>query len=729
MKKKRLLSLIAALMLVVMTFTACGGSGGEESEAPKEDTGAELSMADDVAAYAKAMDMEYAYDLAEELAYNMDLADNELGWRSAGSDAEHATADYLAEEMEKIGLTEVEKVGTPVDKFQFNDSSLTIEGTKIDLMPAAYQCSGTNEEGITAEIVNAKTGAEFDYAKMDSVEGKIVLVQVDQANVSWIDGYIRAAHEQGAAAIVTYANSGYGEVSNDSINVQDICCEDLIPTVAISYNEAKKIKKAIKNGNNQATLMVDVEFVPDGGTTYNVVGKIKGKSSDQQIMLSSHYDKYWYGFQDNCTAVSLTFTVAKAMIDSGYVPENDIVVVAHGAEEWGATDSQFDWTTGAWGMIEKNPDWAEKTICMLNTELPGYKTKTGEININAVPEYQALANKLVADSGLVESYGDCTLLAEAVDVANMEDGVSYRWHGVPYMLNGTFLGGGDNFGSERYHTHFDDKDTWDEDTMKTNVHWYGAFSIYMDKMPAMELDMTATCDDLLDNLGDKIAKKAGVDVEAYKAEVETLREAAQAHNDKIAEVNAAYEEAVAAEDEAKIAELREEGAALNQISLKAFKEVQDQFLKADDVDVYIGHDPVNANIKYLKGAIKQLDKKVLWGEDGDGALDIIFNLNAYHDWAYYFFGKEVGYDVVTQYDEDYTDRSKLFWGTDKLYPVIYVADTSYDLSMADANGEKPDYEAAKAVYQEALDAAYADVKAYCEEEVAGMKTIAAILQQ
>ena len=77
MNRKRLLSIIAALMLVLMTFTACG----------QDEEGSSLSMADDVQAYAEAMDMEYAYDLAYDLAYNMDLADNELGWRTAGSDA------------------------------------------------------------------------------------------------------------------------------------------------------------------------------------------------------------------------------------------------------------------------------------------------------------------------------------------------------------------------------------------------------------------------------------------------------------------------------------------------------------------------------------------------------------------------------------------------------------------------------------------------------------------
>ncbi len=718
MNKKRIVSIIAVMMLVVMTFAGCGNKGPQiESD---------LSMADAVQAYTDAIDTQYAYELAYELGYNMDLADNELGWRTAGSDAEHRTADYLMEEMEKIGLVDVEKVGTPTDVFQFNDSSLTIEGTDIDLMPAAYQCSGTDADGITAEIVDAGTGCEYDYAEMDSVKGKIVLVKVDQANESWIDGYIRSAHNQGAAAIVTYANSGYGEVSEDSINVQDICCDDLIPTVAISANQAKEIQAAIEAGNNKATLMVDVVFKNDNsGTTYNVMGKIKGKSSDQQIILASHYDKYWFGFQDNCTAVSLTFAVAKAMIDSGYVPENDIVVVAHGAEEWGASDSQFDWTIGAWGMIEANPDWATKTICMINTELPAYSVGLEELSMISVPEYQAMSEKLIGESGLVQTYGDIVMSSEVADVSNMEDGVSYRHHGVPYMLNG---GVGGNFGSDYYHTQFDDTETYDEDAFASNIQMYGAFSIYMDKMPAMELDMTATADDLAANLNDEIAEAAGVDVEAYKAAADKLKAAAQAHNDKIAAVNAAYEEAVAAEDEAAIADLRAQGKELNAVSLKAFKAIQDSVMLADDCGVYMGHSPVNDNAGYLQGAIEALDKEVLWGEDGDGALDIIFNLNMWHDWAYYYFGEEVGYDIASQYDEEVADRDNLYWGTDWLYPVVYVADTSYDLYMADATGATPDYDGAKAVYQEALEDTYEDIADYCEDEVEAMQKIAKILK-
>ncbi|NLD19119.1 MAG: M28 family peptidase [Clostridiales bacterium] len=713
--KKKTLCIISTLVVIV---AMCLGGCGDKDLAVSSD----LSMAGDVQKYVDALDMEYAYDLAETLSYDEEYWDNELGWRTAGSDAEHRCADFLTAEMEEIGLTDIEKVGVTVDKFQFNDSSFTIDGTKIDLMPAAYQCSGTDADGITAEIVNCGDGTEAAYDGKD-VSGKIVLIRVDQANVGWIDSYIRMAYEKGAAAVVSYASSGYGELNKDTINVQDICCDDLIPTVAISANQAKKIKKAIKNGSNQATLMVDVVFEKGGGTSYNVVGKIKGKSSDQQIMITGHYDKYWYGFQDDSAAIALDFTVAKAMIDAGYTPENDIVVVAHGSEEWGASDSQFDWTTGAWEMIDKvHPEWSSKTIALLNCELPAFEVE--DMKVVSVPEFRTLVNKLVGESGLVVAAEGTTLDAKSVDATNMEDGVSYRWHGTPYFINGFE---GTSFMAERYHTIFDDKDTWNEATMQTNLNWYGAFAIYIDKTPALEMDMTCTCDDLEANLAPKIAKKAGVDVDAYKAEIKKMRKAAKHLNAQIDKVNTAYEEAVAGEaSDEEIAKLREEGKALNQKSLATFKEVQNQYLKADDCGVYIGHPTLNTNAKILKQTIAALDKEVLWGDDGDGALDIIGNLNAYHDWAYYSFSKKVGDDINVQYDADKVSRDLTFWATDKLVPVTYVGDMSYELYHAEESDV--DFEAAKSVYQTALDELYGHIKVYCDQEVAGMHTLAEMMK-
>lgn len=714
MKRKGLALILALTVTIVMCFTGCGNSGVSIDS--------DLSMAEDVEKYVNAIDIEYAYDLTEKLAYDEEYWDCELGWRTAGSDAEHRCADFLAEEMEKIGLTDIEKIPTKVDKFQFNDSSLTVDGTEIDLTPAAYQCSGTDKDGITAEIVNVGTGFEADYDGLD-VKDKIVIAQVDQANESWIDGYIRQAHEKGAAALVSYANSGYGELNEDTANVQDICCADLIPTVAISYNQAQDVLKAIEAGNNKATLMVDAEFEPDKGTSYNVVGYIKGKSSDQQIMLSGHYDKYWYGFQDDCAAIGMDFTIAKAMIDSGYVPENDIAVVAHGAEEWGATGAQFDWTTGAWGMIHtEKPEWAEKTIAMLNCELPAFEPQDKTLRVSCVPEFATMSKKLISESGLV-AQTDIKLDAESVDASNMEDGVSYRWHGVPYMLNG-FLG--DKFMCQRYHTIDDDKDTWSEETMLGNLYWFGTYAIYIDKTPALELDMTQTCDRLEKNLNEELAKVADVDTEGYKAALADMKAAAEAYNKKIADINAAYEKAMAAGDDTDA--IRAEGKKLNKQTLKVFAEIQKAFMETSPDDVAYGHPAINTNAEVLQGAIAALEKEELYNDDETGALDVLYNLNGVIEYNYYIFGVKPATDIMQMYDQKYISTDKTYWGTDAMPPIVYTGETTHKLAR-DAEAENDiDYKAVTKVYESALADTMKNIKLYADREVKDMAKVAKLMK-
>ena len=181
MKNKMWKLLGAALLL--MPLAAC-----EQNEVQITAQGEQAEL---VTAYLDAVDERYAYEIAETLAYDPAYLSNELGFRTAGSDAEHAAARYIADEMEEIGL-EVEQVPVTVDRWQFNDASLRLEGTDIDIMPASYATNGTDEDGITAELVDVGSGGAADYAGKD-VEGKIVLAGVDQWNEAWIDQYLHEA--------------------------------------------------------------------------------------------------------------------------------------------------------------------------------------------------------------------------------------------------------------------------------------------------------------------------------------------------------------------------------------------------------------------------------------------------------------------------------------------------------------------------------------------------------
>lgn len=723
-KWSKFLVAILCLTMSVWALAGCGGNSGGEEEAADDnvytasEVTSDLSMADEVSAYYDAIDMDFAYDLTHELAYSEDLADF-LGWRSAGSDSEHKCADFLAKKMEEIGLQNVDKVGTQCDKFQFNKSSLTIKDTDIELTPASYQVNGTNGD-LTAEIVNVGTGFEADYEEAGDVTGKIVLAKVDQSNEAWIDGYAKMAHSKGAAAIVTWADSGYGEAGTDSVNVQDVCCADLLPTTAISADEAATIIDAIKAGNTECTLNVDAEMVDDGGTTYNVVGMIPGKNHDQKIIVSGHYDKYWYGFQDDCAAIGLVFAVAKGMVDSKYEPENDIYFICHGGEEWGSSDCMYDWTTGAWGMC-MHEGYADDVLAMINCELPAFKNENG-LQVVSVPEFFKMVSNMY-DRGLLITNGETFFTKDNVETTTMEDGISYREAGVPYFLNGFE---GSNFMVERYHTAYDDEGTYDADTFQTNIDWYGAYAIYVDTEPALELDLTATAKELKRECNADYAAEAGVDVEEYQAAVDNLKEAGKALNQKIKACNDAYEEAVANEDGETIKKAREEGAALNKTSLEAFQMIQDDFLNVTDFGAHYGHGPVDNNVGCIDGTLKGLENGILWSEeeDGSGACDNAYQLNSAIEYNYCIFSKEVADGTTSEYEKSYyKNKDHAQWGWNHQPAIVHTGEASYDVLHAETVDDL-DMDKVTKIYKDAREGALDAIADYCKKEIKDMNDIA-----
>lgn len=655
--KKRMMKLLCAALL--LPLAACAPDQAMIS--------GEGAQADLVNAYLDAVDERYAYEIAETLAYDPEYLSNSLGFRTAGSDAEHAAAGYIAQQMEVIGL-EVEKVPVTVDRWQFNDASLTLAGTDIDIMPASYATNGTDGDGISAPIVDVGDGTAAAYEGKD-VEGKIVLAGVDQWNEAWIDQYMHEADLHGAAAIVTYDTGGYATYSDEMINMQDVCADDVMPCVSISASQYRQLAEAIEAGNDMATLIVDNEMQEEQGTSYNVVGRLKGRSDEQQIIVSGHYDVYFNGFQDDSCAVGLVLAMAKGMVDSGYQPENDILFIAHGAEEWGSSGTQFDWTTGAWEMINTaHPEWAGKTIAMINFELPAFYDGMSQGQISCVPEFAALTKSFVEDSGLLAEPVDAVypdgISSESVDTNTMEDGVSYRASGVPYFVNipGT-QEGEDGWIQQRYHTAADDKDTYSAAVMQTNLNTFGALAIYLDQTPALKLDLRAACDDLQEALDTTLAEDAA---QPYLATLEELRSAVQTHQETIDAVNREYQDALAeGADQQTLDEIRARGRALNSKTLEAFRFVQDHFIGIlSTSDIVIKHEAYQDNVELIEDVIDALDQGTLSSEEGNGALDLAWMINGGTEYGYYSFSVETN-TISKSFLLEESNPDDLFWGTGK----------------------------------------------------------------
>ena len=721
--KRRLTALLLTLGLI-SGLAACGTTA-QTTPAPTA-TG-ETAATDPGAAYESflsAASADYAYDVALELSTNPDFFNSELGGRTAGSDAEHAAADYLAGLMEEIGLSDVEKAAADCDRWQFNGASLTVDGEEYDVY--SYATASTPAEGLTAEIVYVGDGTMWDYEGLD-VTGKIVLIDIDQRNNWWITYPMLEAQHQGAAAILAANVGGFAQIADDALNCQDICGPTAIPTLSIGLADSQAIQAKLSEGPVTATLVVDNE-VSENGTTYNILGRIPGKSSDYQIIVGGHYDVHFTGFQDDNCAVGLVLAMAKAMIDSGYQPENDIVFCLHGAEEWGSSYTQYDWTVGAWEMINNvHPEWVGKTLAFINFELPAYEFDTYTSTYSA-PEMYAMLDYFANEYPYSPDPEGCFpdgVLTEGYQTYTYSDDFSYYAAGVPSTVNGFLLQKDMEtvfpFYVDIYHSQYDTPDTYNEAVMDFNLKYYGALAMYIDQTPALYLDFTAQYDRILASMDEALMAEAGVDVEAYKTALEGLNTAAQDMADRVRQVNDDYAAARAEGDTAAMAELWAQGRALTAQNLAAFQFAQKNLLGLMYERPIVPHEAPQENIQLCEAIIACLET----GDVATAVDEYAWTVNNVLEWYAMYFSPEV---IAIQDDmlwgEDNLDN--LYWGTDIGFTKADVdaATRSLFVRYEEAGG---DFSEEIAVYEAAIQAQTQILADLGAQETQAMTELASLL--
>lgn len=662
MKKKRMVAIATAItMFTYGLLTGCSSSGSGEGQ-ESQDTASQEEQVEQVDTLARAQINKliastdesyekYAKSIMDEMSEN--YCNDASGFRTAGSDAELAAADRIVEIYEEIGL-ETEKVPVTIDKWQFNDATLTmtyqgengeeeINLTNKDKEIASYATSGTvqssrNTDWNNLEIVNVGDGTMHGYDKArkgnedeDFFNNKIVMAGLNQEDEYWISNIYNEAHAQGAAGLITYQKTikNFEEASGDgmfnpgesiedwdTVIVQDLETFDFdIPCIAISPRDAHKIKKALKqNAKNsdkaaKVKLYVDNEVVKSQ-TAYNVVATIKGTgNTGQRFLFDAHYDKYAAGFQDNSSAVGLSAAIAKAIVDADIKPYNDIVFISSCAEEWGQIDAEFVWAMGAWKLMHeaKHDEWSTSTLGGIT-----YEEVAGpfgdETYLYGTHETEGIMKNFVKDDLLSEYEGNVKPAittvtgAEGSAECNM---VCYQLNGVPSYCPGS--GELDIIAGENSteHTKYDDDRTYDADSVAYKIIQDAAIALYVDSTPANVLDFGKRAAVLEEAMPEGDAEDKA---EAYTQAVKDLRTAGKKLKAKGKQINADFQQAYENGDEEAMENLRKKAVEYNKTSLEAFLLGQEKFICLNS---WYGIQPrqqsIGENIKIINKVLKQVD--------------------------------------------------------------------------------------------------------------------------
>jgi len=399
------------------------------------------------------LDMRYAKGVIQTLG---SFKTSDLGFRPAGTDAEHAASEYVYKEMVAMGLTDVTMEPVPVHAWDFRGASLTVHGKtrkQAYTMPAsAFGGSpGTPKEGITGELVWLGNGFNRNYEGVD-VTGKIVLANW-QGFYMWSNCMAFEATLHGAAGIVVATiDSMYGKTEGAMMSFDGLMNPDwMVPLICIPNNEGRKLMDRLLTGEKITVTMKSDITVDKKGTGYNVVGYLPseryGTLEDEFLILGDHLDAWFEGAMDDASGVAAMLTIAKAFVKSGYKPNRTIIFIGHCAEEYGITDTYYDWCYGAWYAItQAHPEWVGRSVGFMCFELMGMKGLP--LVMNFAPELYNLVNRVLARNRALLPYG-WTLTPRAHTWA---DHWTYSAAGVPGM---EFLTTNDWWDSYIYHTQFD----------------------------------------------------------------------------------------------------------------------------------------------------------------------------------------------------------------------------------------------------------------------------------
>ena len=690
MKKQNVL-----IMALALAFSGCSVS---KTSSDKD------ALAEATNRYLENVNVDYGYNLAvkmEEIRSN-----KSLGYRTAGSKAELETGDMLKSEMEKIGLENVTKDEFTLDGWEFDHAVMKYRDAdnsenEIDL--GGYQTTFVTDGFESFELVDGGQGTKEDLKDKD-VNGKFVLVDINQRDNWWINYPAYEAKLHGAAGIIAAQNGGYGEVSDDALNAQDVCGPEDAVALSISQKDAEKLRNLMTDGKMNVQLDVNSQVTRDT-SSYNIVGTIPGKSDDM-VLMSAHYDSYFSGFQDDNAAIALMMSIAKAVDDSGYKPEKTLVFCAMASEEWGMSDTRYDWSTGAYNEIFRvHPEWVGKVIADINFELPAMSEGDTD-QIRSSYELKTFLDEFVKTVPQVEGVFEKGTEV-IVPTQTWSDDFSLSIAGVPSTV--TALRGG--FARSNYHSQFDDRETYSKEAFRFHHNLYGMLLLAYDQLAVSPLDFSIRFNALKEVTDNTVLSDDQVKEITEKAdEVISLSEKVYA---EVQENNEAYRKALNEGEVKKAEQIYNENKQLNSQLLTTFKLCEDQFVRLtwEDVSEFPHEHSVN-NLVNLNGALLALKS----GKGSEALDEYLYQVD--NNWYAYDFSKET-YEHFTDYVID-APADRLMWGAGRVQGHNDLYDV---ISSIKSKEDGCDYSEEIAVLEQCIDSEKELLEKSVLEECEGMDAV------
>jgi len=445
------------------------------------------------------LDIEYMHRVIEDVTA---IGSSPMGFRTAGTPEDSATANYVVEEMQSIGLEGAAIETITVDRWRFLDASLdvTADGQTWSFKAASQGgVPPTPPDGLTGEIVYVGKGELMDYEALEargvSVQGKLVLANWDSDEV-WTNHIAMEAKAHGALGTIITALPDVGDYyqAPHSVGSFDSVCDPLLcgSFVTISKEDAQTILDLLASGHEViGTMKLSVEMA-ENVEGYNTIGYIRGSTyPDQFILFNGHHDAWFQGAIDCTSCIAGVLAIAKAIKESGYAPQRTLVFMTSTGEEWGLEDTYYDWLIGSYVRITRtHPEWQGKAVALINIEGSGFAGDPLEVNVNQ--EFRPFIMRMLGRLNSLTPYG-----ARVFETYSWNELWTYAAAGVPGF---TFSSSGDRYGRTIYHTDQDTIDKIDFGYLRKTIEFATRVFLELDRSALLPYDFGRRVDNLQDRL-------------------------------------------------------------------------------------------------------------------------------------------------------------------------------------------------------------------------------------
>jgi Zn-dependent M28 family amino/carboxypeptidase len=302
---------------------------------------------------AAALNDDYAYRQLTHLTEN-------IGPRPTGSPQARAAAEYVADELRKLGLdVRLQQVIVP-HWVRGAETAALVEypgmvpnTTQKIILTALGGSSSTPADGLTAEVITVDTFDELQALGRNKVAGKIVLFNEPFDKQKSGAGLAFAAYSEAvryrAAGPKAAADLGAVAALVRSVSSADYRLPHTgfslpagIPAAAVTGEDADLIVHLAGEGRVRMHLTLTPQKLPDE-TGYNVIADLKGADHPEQIVIvSGHLDSWDLGTGaiDDGAGVVIAMQTAEVLQRLHLRPARTLRVIAWMDEETGGTGSR-----------------------------------------------------------------------------------------------------------------------------------------------------------------------------------------------------------------------------------------------------------------------------------------------------------------------------------------------------------------------------------------------------